>query len=164
MVKVDYKLVGKMIIKALQEELIGQGHEATGNLIKSFEQRVVYLPKSVVMEILMDDYGIYVNEGREKKKKKVPLDALIKWIEQRAIANGDKEVKSMAFAIQQNIWAEGSPTAGSFKYSKNGRRKGFIEYVIDHKLDNVYDELEKELFEGYETAISSIIKQYNQKG
>ncbi len=160
-VDVDYKSIGNFIIEALQKELVEQGHDNTGNLVNSFEQRVIRLPDSIVLEILMDKYGIYVNEGRDKHKKKVPLDVLIRWIEQRAIVTGDKKVKSMAFAIQQNIWKEGSPTAGSFEHTKNGRRKGFIDFVIDYKIDEVYDKLEKELFEGYDEAIAKIIKKYN---
>ena len=54
---VDYNKIGKLIILELQKELIGQGHEATGNLVNSFEQRVIELPNSMVLEILMDDYG-----------------------------------------------------------------------------------------------------------
>ena len=96
---VDFNKVGKLIIASLQKELIEQGHDATGNLINSFEQRVIEVPNSIVLEILMDDYGIYVNEGRAKKRKKVPISALVKWIEQKAIVNGDKKVKSLAFAI-----------------------------------------------------------------
>ena len=66
---VDFNKVGKLIIASLQKELIEQGHQATGNLVNSFEQRVIEVPNSIVIEILMDEYGIYVNEGRAKKKK-----------------------------------------------------------------------------------------------
>ena len=138
---VDYKKVGKLIIASLQKELLGQGHKVTGNLINSFEQRVIELPNSIVIEILMDEYGIYVNEGRKSGGKKVPISVLVEWIERRAIASGDKDVKSIAFAIQNTIHKEGMPTKGSFKFSNNGRRKGFIDFVIDNELDGVYNEL-----------------------
>ena len=168
---VNYKNVGKLIIASLQKELLGQGHKATGNLINSFEQRVIELPNSIVIEILMDEYGIYVNEGRKTGGKKVPINVLVKWIEQKAIASGDKEVKSMAFAIQQVIFAEGSPTdgssrkgtKGSFEFSNNGRRKGFIDFVIDNELDDVYNELEQQAFKGYDDAIATIVKDFNKK-
>ena len=168
---VDFKKVGKLIIASLQKELLGQGHKATGNLINSFEQRVIELPNSIVIEILMDEYGIYVNDGRAKKRKKVPISVLVKWIEQKAIVSGDKKVKSLAFAIQQVIWAEGSPTdgssrsgtKGSFEFTNNGRRKGFIDFDIDNELDDVYNELEKEVFEGYDDAIATIVKDFNKK-
>ena len=160
---VDFKKVGKLIIASLQKELLGQGHKATGNLINSFEQRVIELPNSIVIEILMDEYGIYVNEGRKTGGKKVPISVLVEWIERKAIASGDKDVKSLAFAIQNTIHKEGIPTKGSFKFSNNGRRKGFIDFVIDNELDDVYNELEKQVFEGYDDAIATIVKDFNKK-
>ena len=159
---VDFNKVGKLIIASLQKELIEQGHDATGNLINSFEQRVIEVPNSIVLEILMDDYGIYVNEGRKTGGKKVPINVLVDWIERRAIVNGDKEVKSLAFAIQQTIHKEGIPTKGSFKFSNNGRRKGFIDFVIDNKLDNAINELEEQVFEGYDETIATMVKDFNK--
>jgi len=160
---VDFKKVGKLIIASLQKELLGQGHKATGNLINSFEQRVIELPNSIVIEILMDEYGIYVNEGRKTGGKKVPISVLVEWIERKAIASGDKDVKSIAFAIQNTIHKEGMPTKGSFKFSNNGRRKGFIDFVIDNELDGVYNELEQQVFKGYDDAIATIVKDFNIK-
>jgi len=160
---VDYKKVGKLIIASLQKELLGQGHKATGDLINSFEQRVIELPNSIVIEILMNEYGIYVNEGRKTGGKKVPINVLVEWIERKAIASGDKDVKSMAFAIQNTIHKEGIPTKGSFKFSNNGRRKGFIDFVIDNELDEVYNELEQQVFKGYDDAIATIVKDFNIK-
>jgi len=160
---VDFKKVGKLIIASLQKELLGQGHKATGDLINSFEQRVIELPNSIVIEILMNEYGIYVNEGRKTGGKKVPINVLVEWIERKAIASGDKDVKSMAFAIQNTIHKEGIPTKGSFKFSNNGRRKGFIDFVIDNELDEVYNELEQQVFKGYDDAIATIVKDFNIK-
>ena len=160
---VDFKKVGKLIIASLQKELLGQGHKATGDLINSFEQRVIELPNSIVIEILMNEYGIYVNEGRKTGGKKVPINVLVEWIERKAIASGDKDVKSMAFAIQNTIHKEGIPTKGSFKFSNNGRRKGFIDFVIDNELDQVYNELEQQVFKGYDDAIATIVKDFNIK-
>jgi hypothetical protein len=159
---VNFNKVGKLIIASLQKELIEQGHDATGNLINSFEQRVIEVPNSIVLEILMDEYGIYVNEGRKTGGKKVPINVLVDWIERKAIVNGDKEVKSLAFAIQQTIHKEGIPTKGSFKFSNNGRRKGFIDFVIDNKLDNAINELEEQVFEGYDETIATMVKDFNK--
>ena len=159
---VDFNKVGKLIIASLQKELIEQGHQASGNLVNSFEQRVIEVPNSIVIEILMDEYGIYVNEGRKTGGKKVPINVLVDWIERKAIVNGDKEVKSLAFAIQQTIHKEGIPTKGSFKFSNNGRRKGFIDFVINNELDEVYNELEQQVFEGYDDAIATMVKDFNK--
>jgi|TARA_R100000479_G_scaffold11459_1_gene4671 hypothetical protein len=159
---VDFNKVGKLIIASLQKELIEQGHEATGNLVNSFEQRVIEVPNSIVIEILMHEYGIYVNDGRKTGGKKVPINVLVDWIERKAIVNGDKEVKSLAFAIQQTIHKEGIPTKGSFKFSNNGRRKGFIDFVINNELDEVYNELEQQVFDGYDDAIAIMVKDFNK--
>jgi len=159
---VDFNKVGKLIIASLQKELIQQGHQASGNLVNSFEQRVIEVPNSIVIEILMDEYGIYVNEGRKTGGKKVPINVLVDWIERKAIVNGDKEVKSLAFAIQQTIYKEGIPTKGSFKFSNNGRRKGFIDFVIDNKLDGAISELEEQVFEGYDETIATMVKDFNK--
>jgi len=159
---VNFNKVGKLIIASLQKELIEQGHEASGNLVNSFEQRVIEVPNSIVIEILMDEYGIYVNEGRKTGGKKVPINVLVDWIERKAIVNGDKQVKSLAFAIQQTIHKEGIPTKGSFKFSNNGRRKGFIDFVINNELDEVYNELEQQVFEGYDDAIAIMVKDFNK--
>ena len=159
---VDFNKVGKLIIASLQKELIEQGHQASGNLVNSFEQRVIEVPNSIVIEILMDEYGIYVNEGRKTGGKKVPINVLVDWIERKAIVNGDKEVKSLAFAIQQTIHKEGIPTKGSFKFSNNGRRKGFIDFVINNELDNAINELEEQVFEGYDETIATMVKDFNK--
>jgi hypothetical protein len=159
---VDFNKVGKLIIASLQKELIQQGHQSSGNLVNSFEQRVIEVPNSIVIEILMDEYGIYVNEGRKTGGKKVPINVLVDWIERKAIVNGDKEVKSLAFAIQQTIHKEGIPTKGSFKFSNNGRRKGFIDFVINNELDNAINELEEQVFEGYDETIATMVKDFNK--
>ena len=162
---VDLKRITDLIIAMLKAELIMQGHKDTGALIDSFEGKIMELPKSIVLEILMDKHGEYVNDGRRKAKSEkeyVPIGVLIDWVERKGIANGDKDVKNAAFAIRQKIYKEGSPTKGSFQFSKNGRRKGFIDFVIENKLDFVYTELEKQVFEDYDASIATIVKDFNK--
>ena len=161
----DLKRITDLIIAMLKAELIMQGHKDTGALIDSFEGKIMELPKSIVLEILMDKHGEYVNDGRRKAKSEkeyVPIGVLIDWVERKGIASGDKDVKNAAFAIRQKIYKEGSPTKGSFQFSKNGRRKGFIDFVIENKLDFVYTELEKQVFEDYDASIATIVKDFNK--
>ena len=162
---VDFKRVTDLIIAMLKAELIMQGHKDTGALIDSFEGKVMELPNSIVLEILMDKHGEYVNDGRRKAKSEkeyVPIGVLIDWVERKGIANGDKDVKNAAYAIRQKIYKEGSPTKGSFQFSKNGRRKGFIDFVIESKLDFVYTELEEQVFKSYDASIATIVKDFNK--
>ena len=167
----EFNNILKLIISELQTELIGQGHDATGSLVNSLTGSVLTLPNSIVIEVLMNDYGIYVNEGRRPGTKKVPLQVLMDWVERRAIASGNKEVKSIAFAIQQVIFKEGSPTdgssrkgtKGSFAFTPNGRRKGFIDFVIENKLDPILSVLSDEVFQDFDTLVSNITKDFNKK-
>jgi len=160
---VNYTEIGNFIIKELQKELIAQGHEATGRLVNSFEQRVVTIPDGMALEILMNDYGTYVNDGRKAGGKKVPINVLVDWVKRKAIVNGDREIKSLAFAIQQTIFKEGSPTSGSFKFSTNGRRTGFIDIVIENELDDITAELEKEVFEDADETVTRIVNESNRR-
>ena len=159
----DFNNILKLIISELQTELIGQGHDATGSLVNSLTGSVLTLPNSIVIEVLMSDYGIYVNEGRKAGAKRVPLNVLMDWVERRAIAHGNKEVKSVAFAIQEKIFQEGSPTKGSFSFTPNGRRKGFIDFVIENKLDPILSVLSDEIFQNFDTLVSNITKDFNKK-
>ena len=162
---VDFKRINDLIIAMLKAELIMQGHKDTGALIDSFEGRIMELPNSIVLEILMDKHGVYVNDGRRKAKSKkeyVPIQVLIDWVERKGIASGDREVKNAAYAIRQKIFKEGSPTSNSYSFSKNGRRKGFIDFVIENKFDKIYNELEEQVFEGYDDAIATIVKDFNK--
>jgi len=163
MIAQELRLISKMIINELQAELIGQGHNATGSLVNSFKGRTILLPNSLVVEILMNRYGGAVDKGRKIGTKKVPLLALMQWIEDKAIASGDKEKKNIAFAIQQKIFKEGSPTKGSFKFSPNGRRKGFIDFVIDNKLDDILAKFEDSVFKDFDTLVNNITKDFNKK-
>jgi hypothetical protein len=163
---VDYKKINDLIIALLKAELIMQGHKDTGALIDSFEGKVITLPDSIVLEILMDEHGIYVNDGRKKAKSKkeyVPIGVLIDWVERKGIASGDKEVKNVAYAIREKIYKEGSPTSNSYSFSRNGRRKGFIDFVIENKLNDIYNELEQEVFEDYDATIATIVKDFNKE-
>jgi hypothetical protein len=66
---------------------------ATGSLYNSVKVSVVPGNNTEIIQITMNDYGQWVQSGRLRGKKGVPIDALEKWIKRR----------SLAFAIQTNI-------------------------------------------------------------
>ena len=137
----DFSKVENMIIKALQTELIGQGHKATGELINTIEGRTMQLPDSVVIEILMQDYSRYVNDGRKAGAKKVPISVLVDWIERKGIASGDKDIKNMAFAIQMKI---------------------FIDFVILNEINPIVEALGREVFRNVDNIVTDIVQDYNK--
>lgn len=130
-------LIGEFLTEKLQNELREQGHEATGSLINSIKHVKVGTSR---VDIVTDKDYVSAMENGLPKGTSVPVDALIRWIEVKGIVQGDKEIRQVAWAIRTAIFKQGSPTSkpnkfnskGAFSFTKNGRRIGFAEYVIDN--------------------------------
>lgn len=142
----------------LAQELIGQGHKNTGTLLESIRVVIREEAFSIVLEGSTLDYGVYLNNGRRAGGKKIPIEALETWVEQRGIANEEKEIRSIAYAIQTKIFKEGSPTFGSFKYSNNGRRREWIEYVLEQNEDKIRKAFDDAFFNEMEVVLANIIR------
>lgn len=136
----EYKLIAEFLIDKFKKELIAQGHNNTGKLLNSFRY-----------EVTKDSIKIYAAHYSEAMENGipqgtwVPVGALMKWIQQRGIATGNKEIKAAAFAIRHSIYKQGSPTAGAFKFTSNGRRTGFAEVVVNEYSKLVFDMILKAL-------------------
>lgn len=82
---------------------------ASGTLANSVEVQVKQGPNNVTeLQVLMAEYGQWVQSGRLPGKGYVPVGSLIRWIKQRGLKGRDKKGKfitdrSFAFAIQKNI-------------------------------------------------------------
>jgi len=123
-------LVAEFLVEKIRAELLAQDHNASGDLISSIR----YMVTENQIIIIANDYAKYLETGTSAGRW-VPIDALIRWIEQKGIASGEREVKNAAFAIQRAIFREGTPTKGSYKFSKNGRRKEFLTFVMDENFE-----------------------------
>ena len=129
-------------------ELEQQGHNASDKLIDSLESKVTNASfDSLTGVVLMEDYGQFVDSGT--KPHFVPISALINWANIVRPSLSDKEKKNFAFAVRANIAKQGTPTSGSYAFSRNGRRKAFILEGIENKEPQDWAEeldLENELF------------------
>ena len=82
---------------------------ASGTLARSVEVQTKQSSNNTTeLQILMAEYGQWVQSGRLPGKGFVPVGSLMKWIKQRGLKGRDKKGKfikdkSFAFAIQQNI-------------------------------------------------------------
>ena len=82
---------------------------ASGTLARSVEVQTKQLPNhKTELDILLAEYGEWVQSGRLPGKGFVPVGSLMKWIKQRGLKGRDKKGKfitdkSFAFAIQKNI-------------------------------------------------------------
>ena len=81
---------------------------SSGTLARSVEVQTKTNNGITELQILMAEYGQWVQSGRVPGKGYVPVGSLIKWIKQRGLKGRDKKGKfmtdkSFAFAIQKNI-------------------------------------------------------------
>ena len=81
---------------------------ASGTLARSVEVQVQQKNDYTVIQVLMEEYGQWVQSGRIAEKGFVPVGSLMRWIKQRGLKGRDKKGrymtdKSFAYAIQKNI-------------------------------------------------------------
>ena len=169
-------LIGFDLVKMLVDELEGQGHRATGKLINSVVHTVNKQLNEAEILIKHVKYGVFQDRGVTPNK--IPynpnrssgqktsqfIQALAEWVRFKRIAGGlEKDIMSATFAIANKMKKEGMPTSGSFRFSKNGRRKGWIQQVI--KTYGVQIELRTELAfsELYSNALDSKVIELSKK-
>ncbi len=170
--KQEYNELGIEITRQFIYELQQQGHRASGGLANSVAMLVDNNLDGFIAELEMLEYGIILNrgvtasripytQGSGSKTSKF-IEALIAWIKLKKIAIGiGKTVEGLAIGIARKMKVEGMPTTGSFRFSKNGRRKGWIDYVVleysdlwgDYILDIENDILEKYIHNAFEKLV-----------
>ena len=137
----------------LAQELRDQGHNLTGSLISSLEEKVTVAAGRLTIEMYGNDYGDPLNTGvpaaripytpgQSRAATSKYIQGLIHFAERRFGLRG-KEAISAAFAIARKHKREGMPTRGSYKYSSNGRRTGWIDVILadnDQELTSFVEE------------------------
>lgn len=156
-------------VKVLHKELRDQGHVLTGSLLRTTSAVLRRTRGGYSGEVRMNDYFAYLERrlppervpyspGSGARRSKV-VDALIRYWRLRGLP--PDEAKSASFATLNKWKREGRPTRASFRFSKNGRRTGFLERSIEEitaRADDVLtrgatNEIEKALVAAVRTAI-----------
>jgi hypothetical protein len=137
MVQEGLELIGNFIVEQLVKVLDEQGHRNTGTLQDTMRSVVTSNGKGYNITIYGKEYAKYVDRGIPSGVWVNPY-ALAEWVEQKGIATGEKEIKNIAFAIRQKIFQEGSPTRGSLKFSKTGKRDEFIQVMLDANANIIF--------------------------
>jgi hypothetical protein len=169
------KSLGDMLVDALVDEFIAQGHNNTGEFVKSITYAVNNFAQVISLNLYFNKYGVFLDKGVTAQR--VPfsagsgarsskyITALTKWVRQRGFVTSLKQAKSMAFAIAKKHKKEGMPSRNSYKYSINGRRTDFFTYTIENKQDEIdsriYELAGEFLFAIAEDSINQIQSQYN---
>lgn len=153
--------IANWLAEELKKELRDQGHKDTGTLMGSIDPDITTDGLSKFIEISMNAYAIYLNEGVKGSRVRTPIDVLQKWVERRLGKRG-KEARSIAFAIRTIQMREGMPTKNSRRYSKNGRRTGFIDDTLD-RVDNLIFQKVQDLAAGsVQVEVDRIIRDFNK--
>ena len=114
----DLKRVGTFIVSELAIDLARKQKKASGKLLKSLRSEVNATGDGFEIAIIASSYFKFVDKGingtqRNRgsqysyKNKKPPIAPLIEWIKIRSIATGNREIRNIAFAIQNYIYRNG---------------------------------------------------------
>ena len=160
-------------LNEVKKELRGQGHVLTGNLLKTAKADVEPTSDAITGRILMNSYFSYLERrlpaakvpytpGSGRKSSKV-VAALERFWKLKGLS--PKEAKSAAFATLRKWKKEGRPTAASYRFSKNGRRTGFLEHTVNQVAANgagilsrgASNEIEKALAAAIRASIGSTV-------
>jgi hypothetical protein len=175
--KADFDNIGLTIANKMVIELVAEGHKATGQLMKSVARETTVLLNVIQTEISYYDYGRAVNTGVAANR--IPfkmgsgaktskfITALIAWVRFKGIAGGlDKNIRNCAFAIARRMKIEGSPTRGAFKFTSNGRRIEWNDYVILTQMPYIENEVgtvaDAYLANAFWSKIESITGKYTE--
>ena len=141
----------KHLQKELRKELREQGHYLTGALHDSIEYRVYKRGSTIaVAEMMSLDYGLILEVGVPASR--IPfsgtrrgggasgrtskyIQGLVTFFQKRGLS--EREAFSAAFATANVQRREGMPTNGSFAFSANGRRTGFVSETLENHLQIV---------------------------
>ena len=159
--------IGTLAMTVVANEWKAQGHNLTGSAIKHMETMVQFQINTLIVEGLIPDYMAINNKGvlatkipyypGSGRKESEYIKGLMRYAKQRFGAS-DKESKSIAFAIASKHKKEGMPTIKSQKYSKTGKRTGFIETALDKNSQKFIELIENAIKYSVEVTIESYYK------
>ena len=141
------------IKKRLIAELKAQGHRLTGALEDSIQYEIKTTPGRITAIMTALDYGLVMEFGVPAGR--IPyggrsgrggvskyIQGLVRFFELRGLES--REALGAAFATAQTHKREGMPSRGSFAFSSNGRRTGFVRNTLEQYLPELTANLNSE--------------------
>lgn len=128
----------------IKQILVDDGHNASGDLVRSIKNVVSVGSTLLSIEGEMLIYGGAIIKGRQPGTKRIPVDALIKYLNDKNFSNDIKRTRGVAFHIQSRIFKEGIKSDDFIQkaFDKNESRMdnvltGTIERALDLSLTNL---------------------------
>ena len=146
--------IGTLVVEEMVDRLFDNNSVVTGNLARNIDPgQVTATPEGLTLPITLPLYGIYVDEGSERKKGGMPpVQAIIDWIKQKRISVPTAMTPvQFAWAVAKNIEKKGQ----RFK-----KPKPFIQVsldaVIERNLTNIGEATALDIDEHIEDNYSTI--------
>lgn len=142
--KAQLEALGREYVAELTKQLIAADKVASGSLISSLDYNVLQTVNGLLLEIVADDYLVYVDKGR-RPGKRPPQKAIQKWIEQKGIKIKKQTPSQSAFIIARSIGKKGIKPTNVIKKTQDSIynniqtlvNKG-IQLDIDEYLKNIF--------------------------
>jgi hypothetical protein len=165
-------IYSQKFIDALHKSLEKNERFASGLLWQSIKAPVKIMGQKVVMEITMNDYWKYVNDGRKAGSKQPPQDAMLKHIANRGIGYVDmqnyyKNKKGLKVKRKTPLSKDKALKTLSFLIGRKIKQKGikpthFADEVIESSLRlEMEKELSKSVGRLIKVEISNVVKNGN---
>lgn len=145
----------------IKKELIDQGHKNTGNFEKNIDIVVTTTKNTVIASMYMPDYWKTLEEGLTTDQVRSltgHVEALTKYFVSKS--NPITQARNIAILTRNRHLREGLPTRASYRFSKNGRRTGFLSISVAKNMDSFREIMESQSSKGVEAALLSISRKY----
>lgn len=128
----------KELFLALAAQLEKQNHKLTGALVDSFEAQIKDTADKLIIDFVMNNYGIYLNDGIKPARipytppppfrggKSKYIQGLIRWAKLK-FRYDEKRAQRVAFAVARKHKKEGYPLTA----------KGFINITLAAEADKI---------------------------
>lgn len=116
-------------------KLAGVGYGYESSLAASVQANYRFNDGEV--DILMNEYWKWVNQGRQPGGKRPPLDPLVEWAKSPTrLGLNDEEARSAAFGIQTNIFRFGIKPTYFFDLAVDE-----VEKALEKGIENISDDI-----------------------
>ena len=131
-----------------QDNLIRDNKIATGNLLNSVEYKVDFDDRSIWVELHLEDYYKWVEEGRGPGKYPPP-DKILEWIRWKPIVPDDRQGTGKLPTEQQLVYLI------SRKIAENGIEPG---HQLRDAMNDIYAEFEERIDDAIAMDINDAVE------
>lgn len=166
----ELKTISDFVIAQLKRTLDEQGHKLSGTLESSLMAHNIVTLNGALLNFYYEDYGVPLDTGVPANK--IPfspgsgaksskyIDGLMRYVKARMNVSGDKEAKSIAFAIAYKQKREGMSTEASKRFSTTGKRNNWVNNTLERIDDELTELINRTLSAILDDMIFNAIKNY----